>query len=166
MRPPGFIIHRARFPPPHRQEWWFPMPTMAFADSCPITLYVATQGAVVEYDPTSDRPPRIRTRTVTAQPQHLPYLPNPGLRHVVPTYPETQPCMLFLFPGSSPGQAWLIALRLPSDGPSRFHPCLRLVLVSMLLTWTGFTYRGLSPHKFTPVPGVHNELQPTACGRF
>jgi hypothetical protein len=24
---------------------------------------------------------------------------------------------------------------------------------------TGFTYRGLSPHKFTPMPGVHNLLQ-------
>jgi hypothetical protein len=34
------------------------------------------------------------------QPQHLPYLPNPGLCHVVLTYPETQPCMLFLFVGS------------------------------------------------------------------
>ena len=47
------------------------------------------------------------------------------------------------------------ALRLPSDGSSRFRPCLRLVLVSMYLTLTGFTYRGLSPHKFTPVMGVH-----------
>jgi hypothetical protein len=25
----------------------------------------------------------------------------------------------------------------------------------MFLTLTGFRYRGLSPHKFTPVPGVH-----------
>jgi len=47
------------------------------------------------------------------------------------------------------------ALRLPSDSPSRFRPCLRLVLVSRSLTLTGFRYRGLSPHKFTPVPGVH-----------
>jgi hypothetical protein len=28
-----------------------------------------------------------------------------------------------------------------------------------------FSYRGLSPHKLTPVPGVHQPLQPTACGR-
>ena len=28
-------------------------------------------------------------------------------------------------------------------------------------TLTGFTHRGLTPHKFTPVPGVHKELQPT-----
>ena len=46
------------------------------------------------------------------------------------------------------------ALRLPSDGLSRFRPCLRLVLVSMYKPLTGFTYRGLSPHKFTPMPGV------------
>ena len=32
-----------------------------------------------------------------------------------------------------------------------------------VLTLTGFTYRGrgLAPHKFTPMPGVHNLIQPT-----
>jgi hypothetical protein len=40
----------------------------------------------------------------------FPYLPNPGLCYMVLTYPETRPYMLFLSPGSSPGQAWLIAL--------------------------------------------------------
>jgi hypothetical protein len=29
------------------------------------------------------------------------------------------------------------------------------VNVLKTLTLTGFTYRGLSPHKFTPMPGVH-----------
>jgi len=24
-------------------------------------------------------------------------------------------------------------------------------------TLTGFTYRGLAPHKFTPMPGVHSQ---------
>ncbi|SPD75572.1 hypothetical protein PITCH_A640115 [uncultured Desulfobacterium sp.] len=24
---------------------------------------------------------------------------------------------------------------------------------------TGFTYRGLSPHKFTPAPGVHTKIK-------
>jgi hypothetical protein len=38
-------------------------------------------------------------------------LPNPGLRYVVLTCLETGPCMPFLFPGSSPGQACLVALR-------------------------------------------------------
>jgi hypothetical protein len=32
-------------------------------------------------------------------------------------------------------------------------------------TLTGFTYRGLAPHKFTPMPGVHKSLQPTAQKR-
>jgi hypothetical protein len=26
---------------------------------------------------------------------------------------------------------------------------------------TGFTYRGLTPHKFTPMPGVHNLINRT-----
>ena len=30
-----------------------------------------------------------------------------------------------------------------------------------LNTLTGFTHRGLTPHKFTPVPGVHQALQRT-----
>ena len=42
------------------------------------------------------------------------------------------------------------AARLPSDGRSPFRPCHWLVLV---LLW--FSYRGLAPHKFTPMPGVH-----------
>jgi len=42
------------------------------------------------------RSPRIRAWTVAASAcggQHLPYLLNPGLCHVVLTYPETGPCM-------------------------------------------------------------------------
>jgi len=27
---------------------------------------------------------------------------------------------------------------------------------------TGFTYRGLTPHKFTPMPGVHNRIKTDA----
>jgi len=34
------------------------------------------------------------------------------------------------------------------------------VNVLKTLTLTGFTYRGLSPHKFTPMPGVHPVMQP------
>lgn len=60
------------------------------------------------------------------------------------------------------------ALRLPSDGPSRFGPrirsgagsCLRLVLMQMTKgTLAGFTYRGLAPHTFTPMPGVYRRLE-------
>jgi hypothetical protein len=32
--------------------------------------------------------------------------------------------------------------------------------VSMYLSLTGFIYRGLSPHKFTPMPGVHKSNPP------
>jgi hypothetical protein len=35
------------------------------------------------------------------------------------------------------------------------------ILINMFNILTGFTYRGLSPHKFTPVPGVHKQFQPT-----
>jgi hypothetical protein len=45
------------------------------------------------------------------QPQQLPYLLNPGLGYVVLTRPETRPGLLFLFPGSGPAQALLIASR-------------------------------------------------------
>jgi len=71
-----------------------------------------------------------------------------GLRHVVLTCPGTEPCMRFLSVGSH------VCLRIPSDGRSPFRPCLGLVLV---LLW--FSYRGLTPHKFTPVPGVHQAVQ-------
>jgi hypothetical protein len=55
------------------------------------------------------------------------------------------------------------ALQLPSDGRSPSRPCLRLVLliVSTNINTIRFSYRGLSPHKFTPMPGVHNRLQAT-----
>ncbi len=55
------------------------------------------------------------------------------------------------------------AIGLPSDLSSRKRPCLRLVLLVVFITMktSGFSYRGLSPHKFTPVPGVHTRLEPT-----
>ena len=55
------------------------------------------------------------------------------------------------------------ALRLPSDGRSPFRPCLRLVLLIAFFTnTTWFSYRGLAPHKLTPVPGVHQALETDA----
>ena len=55
------------------------------------------------------------------------------------------------------------ALRLPSDGRSPSRPCLRLVLliVSSNINTIRFSYRGLTPHKFTPMPGVHKLIKPT-----
>jgi hypothetical protein len=95
---------------------------------------------------------------------------------VVLTHPETGPYMLFLFPGSSPGQAKLIALHSglplplvalalgsPYASLQPFRPFLTETplpsantFVNVLNTLTGFTYRGLAPHKFTPMPGVHH----------
>jgi hypothetical protein len=39
------------------------------------------------------------------------------------------------------------------------------ILINMFNILTGFTYRGLSPHKFTPVPGVHHQFQETLRAR-
>jgi hypothetical protein len=82
--------------------------------------------------------------------------------------------MLFLFPESSPGQAKLIALHsgflqtfLHGNAPRKKVGIFDLpsantfANVLKTLTLTGFTYRGLSPHKFTPMPGVHLKIQPT-----
>jgi hypothetical protein len=33
------------------------------------------------------------------------------------------------------------------------------ILINMSSILTGFTYRGLAPHKFTPMPGVHQRIQ-------
>ena len=70
--------------------------------------------------------------------------------------------------GSGAGLAHRFALRLPSDGPSRFRPRIRSgrllpsasTCVSANMPLTGFTYRGLSPHKFTPMPGVQLSHDP------
>ena len=63
------------------------------------------------------------------------------------------------------------ALRLPSDGRSPSRPCLRLVLliVSININTIGSRtgdfprpeLRRRSPHKLTPMPGVHQAMQPT-----
>src|ERR1035437_61418 len=84
--------------------------------------------------------------------QPVSYLPNPGFCHVVLTCPETKPCMLFLFVVSS-------FCTQASFGRSLAIPPLPLASTfANDFTLTGFKYRGLSPHKFTPVPGVHNRM--------
>jgi hypothetical protein len=57
------------------------------------------------------------------------------------------------------------AIGLPSDPSSRRRPCLRLVLlvVSITMNTFRFSYRGLSPHKFTPVPGVPQNFPADRC---
>jgi len=58
------------------------------------------------------------------------------------------------------------AIGLPSDPSSRRRPCLRLVLlvVSTTMNTLRFSYRGLSPHKFTPMSGVPQYSATTSCG--
>jgi hypothetical protein len=53
------------------------------------------------------------------------------------------------------------ALGLLSDARSPLRPCRRLVLFkwSMIMTTLQTMYRGLSPHKITPMPGTHHRLQ-------
>ena len=64
---------------------------------------------------------------------------------------------------------------LPSHETSRFRSCFGLVLWAKLTpvmraSLTAFPYRGLSPHKFTPMPGVHEKIQRSGLlarsGRF
>src|SRR4030042_4833759 len=49
------------------------------------------------------------------------------------------------------------AIGLPSDPSSRRRPCLRLILLLAFIVMNTyrFSYRRLSPHTLTPVPGVH-----------
>jgi hypothetical protein len=73
-----------------------------------------------------------------------------GLRHVVLTCPDDGLVCCFC------SSAHSFALRLPPDPSSRRRPCLRLVLgLRCLSTVLDSPYRGLAPHKFTPMPGVH-----------
>ena len=80
-----------------------------------------------------------------------------GLCHLVLTRPETEPSMRFLSVGShlcarASFRPPLAGLPLPSASsyiyPTRGH--------------YRYSYRGLSPHKFMPMSGVHSRLQRTA----
>ena len=56
-----------------------------------------------------------------------------------------------------------LALRLPPDNPSRFRPCLRLVVILALMTSPSrYSHRGLAPHKFAPMLGAHHSLKRNA----
>ena len=78
---------------------------------------------------------------------------------------ETRPCMRCLSVGSH------LCFRLPPHKPSRDCTCLTLVVIIGRLTYRHFlgnictpqircwfTYRGLSPHEFMPMPGVPKML--------
>jgi hypothetical protein len=79
-----------------------------------------------------------------------------GLRHLVLTRPETEPSMRFLFVGShlcarASFRPPLAGLPLPSASSC----------ICPTIGRYGYSYRGLSPHKFMPMSGVHHALQPT-----
>jgi hypothetical protein len=125
-----------------------------------------------------DRFPRIRTFTLLNSSlweiQQGKLLPPERSRRVL-TYPETGPCMPFLLvrlwrvrrlialhsgflrtiPRGSAPRGKLGISDLPSASTS----------VNMFTTLTGFTYRGLSSDKFTPMPGVHHCVQPARTSR-
>jgi hypothetical protein len=81
----------------------------------------------------------------------FPVVPG-GLRHLVLTHPGTEPSLRFLSVGShlcarASSRQPLAELPLPSAS-SCFRP---------LRGHLRYSYRGLSPHKFTPMPGVYTQ---------
>ena len=127
---------------------------MASADFCSITATVARSRAikkqwhVEQISPDKNVNCRYTTAAFTISPESV------ELRHVVLTCPDDGLVCYFC------SSAHSFALGLPPDPSSRRRPCLRLVLVlPCLTTVTGFSYRGLAPHKFTPMTGVHLRLE-------
>jgi len=123
---------------------------MAFADFCLITATVTSgraikkQWHVRQISPDKNVNCRYTTAAFTISPESV------ELRHVVLTCPDDGLVCCFC------SSAHSFALRLPPDPSSRRRPCLRLVLgLRCLSTGLDSPYRGLAPHKFTPMPGVH-----------
>ena len=80
-----------------------------------------------------------------------------GLRHLVLTRPGTKPAMRFLSVGShlcARASSRQPLARLPLPSASSYLRPLRGHL--------RYSYRGLSPHQFTPMPGVHECVNLTA----
>ncbi len=78
---------------------------------------------------------------------------------IAPLFPVTHP-----YPTAEPFvYTWdrSIILRYPVI----VHPAAYVLLVLTKPMLTGLTYRGLSPHKFTPMPGVHNCVHKTKTAR-
>ena len=57
-----------------------------------------------------------------------------------------------------------LARPLPSDDPSRFRPCLRLLVILAHDESKAVLPQGTSLHKFTPMLGAHHPLNRNYCG--
>jgi len=141
---------------------------MPSADFCLLTLCVATKGAsemaVITLTPALTHRRQISpdknvncpctTAAFTLPPEPVGFVVSCQLAR------RLSLIMRFLFVGPH------VCLGLPSDHSSRIRPCLWLVLlVASDYGHPWFSYRGLSPHKFTPMPGVHEPLHPTLFQR-
>lgn len=132
---------------------WQPSPCAQACSASGLTgpfLHHAPHGPVGQISPDKNVNCRYTTAAFTIAPESV------GLRHLVLTCPDDGLVCCFC------SSAHSFALRLPSDPSSRRRPCLRLVLViaSISMNTLRFSYRGLSPHKFTPMSSVHKPIQP------
>jgi len=96
-----------------------------------------------QLDPTAQ--PYIRTI------RHIRVAPPPGQLKLFKIIPDDFVC----------SSARRFAIRLPSDNPSRSSLCPRLVVMIANMINVEFSDRGLTPHKFMPMLGVHMALKPT-----
>ena len=105
------------------------------------------------------------------------YPSNLGLRYHVPTYPQTRPSMMFLFPSASlrAGSGSLLCYRLPLHKASRLCSCLSLIIaVHLNKTYRGSFIGDLHPSSsprgidyptgFMPMPGVPKWIEKDCKG--
>ncbi len=145
--------NRARFQPPHRHEWWSPCLLWLLLTSTPSRTPLQRRAflakcKVEQISPDKNVNCRYTTAAFTVSPESV------GLRHVVLTCPDYGLVCCFC------PSAHSFALGLPPDPSSRRRPCRRLVLLPRRRDGDGFKYRGLAPHKFTPMTGVHQAEAP------
>lgn len=106
----------------------------------------------------SSRSPRIRTWIVAAPPRHLPY---PSDRWASSCCADSPPGLSLLWRFCSSARSWAAGfLQTPPRGDA-----LALGLQLWPTPWAWSSCRGLAPHESTPMPGVHNGMQPTALTR-